>query len=194
MTAARSRRTRTAAGAALLVLLAGPVLTACSGFDPAREGATYTDGKATITTRDADSRDEPVEFSGTTLEGDALDVADYRGKVVVINIWGSWCGPCRAEMPHLVKAAAELGDDVAFVGINVRDTEGKAKAFERRYEVTWPSIADEGGRTLLALRGTLPPNYTPSTLVLDPEGRVAALISGPAPSAITIQDLVEDAA
>lgn len=194
MTGSRSRRTRQAAAAALLVLLAGPALGACSGL-AGTNGQSYISGEGTVTQMEPAERDEPVEFDGTTLDGDEVDIADFRGQVVVINIWGSWCPPCREEMPDLINAHEDLGDDVAFLGINVRETsKANAEAFERSYDVAWPSIDDQGGSTLLALRGVLPPTATPSTLVLDAEGRVAARILGPVPSAITLKDLVEDAA
>ena len=81
------------------------------------------------------------------------------------------------------------------LGIDVRETsKANAEAFIRSYDIPWPSIDDQGGATLLALRGIVPPTATPSTLVLDPKGRVAARILGPVPSAITLKDLIEDAA
>ncbi len=194
MRAARSRRTRTAAAAALLALLAGPAVTACSALGGTTNKSIAT-GSGVVTTIDAVDRGAPVEFSGTTLDGDAVDIADLRGKVVVLNIWGSWCGPCRQEMPRLLKAHTLLGDDAVFLGINVRETsKANPLAFERTFEVPWPSLDDQGGRALLALRGIVPPTATPSTLVLDPQGRVAARILDVVPSAITLKDLAEGAA
>jgi thiol-disulfide isomerase/thioredoxin len=190
----RSRRTRSAAAAALLVLLAGPAVTACSALDGTTNKSTAT-GAGVVTIIEPADREAPVEFTGTTLDGDELDIADYRGKAVVLNIWGSWCGPCHLEMPHLLEAQELLaGTDTVFLGINVRDSPDDAAAFERQYGVTWPSIDDQGGRTLLALRGVVPPTQTPSTLVLDPEGRVAARVLGVVPTAITLKDLVEPVA
>lgn len=191
---ARSRRTRSAAAAVVLVLLAGPAVTACSALDGTTNKSTAT-GAGVVTIIDAADREAPVEFTGTTLDGEELDIADYRGKAVVLNIWGSWCGPCHLEMPHLLEANELLeGTDTVFLGINVRDDPDDAAAFERQYDVPWTSIDDQGGRTLLALRGVVPPTRTPSTLVLDPEGRVAARVLGVVPSAITLKDLVEPVA
>ncbi len=181
-----------AASAALLAVLS---LGACSGLGSTSNKSTASGG-GTVTTVEAADRQKAVAFSGTTLDGEQLDIADYRGKVVVLNIWGSWCAPCRQEAPEMVEVAAELpADEVAFVGIDVRETsKANAEAFIRSYDIPWPSIDDQGGATLLALRGIVPPTATPSTLVLDPKGRVAARILGPVPSAITLKDLIEDAA
>ena len=124
-------------------------------------------------------RGEPVDISGTTLGGDALALDDLRGDVVVINVWGSWCAPCRAEAPILGQASRAYADEgVSFVGINVRDNEAAALAFERRYDIPYPSIADYDGRTLLSVNDYVPMSAVPVTLVLDREGRVAARALG----------------
>lgn len=185
-------RRSVAAGAALVAVLS---LGACSALGSTSNNSTAT-GDDTVTTIAAEHRAKPVAFTGTTLDGKRLDIADYRGKVVVLNIWGAWCAPCREEAPEMVKVARELpASEVAFVGIDVRETsKANAEAFIRSYDIPWPSIDDQGGATLLALRGVVPPTVTPSTLVLDPKGRVAARILGPVSSAITLKDLVEDAA
>lgn len=140
-----------------------------------------------------DDREDPVELSGETIQGDDLDLADLRGQVVVVNVWGSWCGPCRAEMPMLVEAEDELpADETAFVGINIRDTSTEnATAFERDLGVDYPSIYDPGS-VLLDAFGRYTPYAPPTTLVLDREGRVAALVNGPVPSKSTLITVVED--
>jgi thiol-disulfide isomerase/thioredoxin len=110
-----------------------------------------------------------------------------------VNVWGSWCAPCRSEAPDLVAASEELADDgVEFLGINSRDLDrAAARAFQRRFEVPYPSIYDQQGRTLLAFRGTLSPNAIPSTVVIDQEGRVAASVIGEVTRS-TLVGLVED--
>ncbi|MDN4163734.1 TlpA disulfide reductase family protein, partial [Nocardioides abyssi] len=86
-------------------------------------------------------REGPIELSGETVDGDTYDLADQRGKVVVVNVWWSGCGPCIKEMPMLTEADAETGDDVAFVGINIRDNSAAdAQVFEDRLGVDYPSI------------------------------------------------------
>lgn len=178
--------------AALAALVAVLSFGACSGLGATSNNSTATGG-GVYTSIPVSERQEPVAFSGKTWEGETIDIADYRGRVVVINLWGNWCGPCHEEMPDIVAAEKELrGKPVAFLGLNERDNAASAASFERKYQVTWPSIADEGGRALLAFRGVLPPNSTPSTLILDAEGRVAVRIAGVVPSALTLTGLVED--
>jgi thiol-disulfide isomerase/thioredoxin len=114
--------------------------------------------------------------------------------VVVLNVWGSWCAPCRKEAASLGAAARELeAEGVEFVGVNTKDSSpDQGLAFERRYDVPYPSFFDPSGRTLLAFRGTLIPSAIPSTVVIDQQGRVAASIQGPIPSRQTLVDLVRD--
>jgi len=180
-----------AAPVALAVLLA---LTGCSGFADTG-GKGYVSGSGQVTELAPSKRADPVELSGTTLDGDKLDLADLRGDVVVINLWGSWCTECRVEAPDLVAVATAYDDEpVHFVGINVREpSRDNALAYERTFGITYPSIDDQGGASLLALRGTVPPTAIPSTLVLDAEGRVAARILGEIPSQTTLKDLIEGA-
>ncbi|MET9833554.1 TlpA disulfide reductase family protein [Streptomyces sp. NPDC006385] len=118
-------------------------------------------------------------LKGTTLDGDQVDIADIRGQILVINIWGSWCAPCRKEAPELVKLHKEtepLG--VRFLGIDIRDNKSAAKAFERTYGIAYPSIFDPDGRTVTGFK-QMAPRAVPTTYVLDKEGRVAALSIGP---------------
>jgi thiol-disulfide isomerase/thioredoxin len=176
------------------MLLAGIALAGCSNDEVGSSGDSgYVSGKGVITRLAADDRRPPGEVAGETLEGEQVSLADFEGKTVVVNVWGSWCAPCRSEAPDLVDASEELADDgVVFLGINSRDLDkGAARAFQRRFEVPYPSIYDQQGRTLLAFRGTLSPNAIPSTVVIDAEGRVAASIIGET-TASTLVGLVED--
>lgn len=150
-------------------------------------------GEGNVTEVRAEDRGDPVEVSGDTVDGGQLDLADLRGKVVVVNVWWSGCGPCRAEMPMLVAAEKELPrQGVAFVGVNIRDLAPEtAAAFERERGVDYPSIYDPGSETLDEF-GRYRPASMPSTVVLDEDGRVAVLISGEIPSQTTLVTLVED--
>ena len=183
-----------AAAVAAVLLLGCGLLTGCTadtGQSVAGQG--YIAGRGTITEVAAADRDAPVHLSGRTLDGGRFDVADYRGEVVVVNVWGSWCPPCIAEAPALQQVWEQTeADGVQFVGIDFRDNVDSARAHERRFGITYPSIDDEAGRTLLQLRGSLPPKAIPSTLVLDRRGRVAARVLGQV-RASTLRALVSDA-
>lgn len=173
--ATRSRTVLLTVGAAAAAL----ALTACSsGGTSGGSGQTgfVTDAGGIATVKAADRKDGP-RLDGETLEGKKLDVDSYRGKVVVLNIWGSWCPPCRAEAPNFAKVAKDTaGQGVQFVGINTRDhSKGPARAFEQNYGVPYPSLYDPAGRLMLRFpKGTLNPQAIPSTVVLDRKGRIAA--------------------
>lgn len=156
------------------------------------DGKGYVSGDGSIERLAPDQRSSPLTLRGTTLQGSGWKVADSRANVLVLNVWGQWCGPCVAEMPHLQRVWSQLsaaGKPVRFMGINYRDGVETASAFLRANKITYPSLRDDGGNTLLALRGTA--NTTPTTLVLDRRGRIAARVSGPV-SAATLTGLVND--
>ncbi|GAA3298461.1 hypothetical protein GCM10020295_34030 [Streptomyces cinereospinus] len=134
-------------------------------------------GSDGIDTVEKGERTAAPDLSGKSLDGGQLDVADYKGQVVVLNVWGSWCGPCRAEAKNLETVYRDTKDQgVQFVGINTRDTSnGPALAFEKEFGVTYPSLYDPTGRLMLRFaKGTLNPQAIPSTLVIDRDGRIAA--------------------
>lgn len=117
-------------------------------------------------------------ITGTTLTGAHLDVRKLRGKVVVVNFWASWCEPCRAEAPALRALAQRLASrGVRFVGVDVRDNRASAMAFERSYQVTYPSIFDPDDAVTGAL-GLLTPRATPTTWLIDKRGQLAAVFFG----------------
>ncbi len=177
----------------LLVLLPLLLLGACGGGLSGTGDLDYVPGQGSVAEVAPADRGDPVELSGQSLEGDPVDLADTRGQVTVVNVWWSGCGPCRAEMPMLVDVSEEL-DDVAFLGINTRNPDrGTALAFQREFDVTFPSIYDNTGAPLLAFGGRFAPQGMPSTVVLDAEGRVAALITGPIPSRLTLEQVIEGA-
>jgi thiol-disulfide isomerase/thioredoxin len=121
-----------------------------------------------------DKRPPAPALTGELLEGGAYDLSQDRGKVVVVNFWGSWCAPCRAEIDDLEQTyEATKAQGVAFLGINVRDDRDKAKAFHLN-QVTYPSIVDPASK--LALDFDIPPNSIPATIILDRAGRIAVVI------------------
>lgn len=186
------RPSRTAS-AVVAALVSSGVLTACSNAVGSSGDSGYVSGRGVITTLAVENREKPGEVAGVTLDGEHISLADYAGKIVVVNVWGSWCAPCRAEAPDLAEASEDLADqNVVFLGIDSRDpSKVAARAFLRRFEVPYPSIYDQGGKTLLAFRGTLTPNSIPSTVIIDEQGRVAASVLGEV-SKSTLIGLVED--
>jgi thiol-disulfide isomerase/thioredoxin len=180
--------------AAVAVLAALPALTACTtSSGNATQGQNYQAGDGSITILAPDQRKAPGELRGTTIDGHQVDLQSYRGDVVVLNVWGSWCGPCQKEAPALQAASQALAPKgVKFLGINIREDGNKARAaaFERTYGITYPSLFDST-QYLLALRGVVAANAVPSTVVVDAQGRIAARISG-ATTKDTLVDLVDE--
>ncbi|MDG9705772.1 thioredoxin family protein [Streptomyces sp. DH37] len=153
-------------------------LSACGGdATGTSSGDTgFVQGTGQITKVAEKDREPLPDISGETVGGERLSLSDYRGKVVVLNVWGSWCAPCRAEAPNLAKVAKETEDEgVRFVGINTRDLDrANAKAFDRTYGIEYPSLYDPEGRLILKFpKYSLSPKAIPSTLVIDREGRIA---------------------
>jgi thiol-disulfide isomerase/thioredoxin len=142
-------------------------------------GAGYIAGDGRTTLVADNKRGEPIELSGTALDGTSIDIQSWRGDVVVINLWASWCGPCRSEAVTLAKVAKQLTEkNVHFLGLNTRDGAAAARAFEKRFPTGYPSLPDLDG-TLILNFGNLGPAATPTTVILDSKGRVAARILGP---------------
>lgn len=120
------------------------------------------------------NRGPAPNVSGTLLDGRRFQLSSLAGDVVVLNFWGSWCAPCRAEAPELMAVYnATRASGVRFVGVNIKDERQLAEAFERTKGVSYPSIFDPDGRVALQLKN-YPPNAIPSTVVIDRKGRVAA--------------------
>jgi peroxiredoxin len=167
----------------LAVLVAAAVLAAgcSSGSDAVATGTEFnfvSPGGQTDLTYDGDDRQPIPEMTGESLmdEGEQLSLSSYDGKVVVLNIWGAWCPPCRVEAPQLQEVWESYEDKgVQVLGIDVRDDQRSAPAdFMRDTGLTYPSIYDPPGRSLLALKG-YPRAAVPSTIVLDKQHRVAAI-------------------
>lgn len=161
------------------VLAALLVLAGCStGTEAVTRGGTFEfvapGGKTEIFYEPPAERGTVGAMSGPAVRdrSQTVSLAQLRGEVVVLNVWGSWCGPCRAEADDLQRVS-EL-DGVAVLGINVRDSRSAAADFMRAYGLTYPSIYDPPGRTLFAL-GNIPRSVVPVTVVLDQQHRVAAV-------------------
>jgi len=158
-------------------------LSACSSGGATAgvgDGQGFVSGDGTVAVVAPADRVAAPDLSGDTVDGGQLALSDYAGDVVVLNVWGSWCAPCRAEAPALEAVYEETKPDgVSFLGINTRDDLAAAQAFVRRFSVSYPSLVDADGRLLLQFGTSLPPSAIPSTLVIDREGRIAARVLGP---------------
>jgi len=150
------------------------LLTSCAtgGLSSNNENAYVSgDGSAIVIK-------EPQRISAPTLSSETLDGTKFisqPGKIIVINVWASWCSPCRAEAPTLEDFAIK-NPDIQFVGILTRDNLSSAQSFVKRFKISYPTLIDDA--LISSFRGSLPANAIPTTLVIDKAGRVAARISG----------------
>jgi thiol-disulfide isomerase/thioredoxin len=187
-----------AAAAAVAAALA---LAGCTANDSlasqyrSGSGQNYIAGDGTVSEYAAGNRGEPVSFSGTLQNGDTVSSKDYAGKVLVVNFWYAGCPPCRVEAPDLQQLSQKYASQgVGFLGVNLYDSAQTAASFEKDKGVTYPSVLDrDTGSVLLAFSKTVPPKATPTTLVVDKEGRVAARILGAIPDKSILDSLISDA-
>ena len=144
-----------AAGVAGVLALA---LAGCGASSADQSGTSFVAGDGSIVLLDPAERRPAPDISGATLEGGTWSLADARGEVVVLNVWASWCAPCRAEAPVLQSLWEEFqGQGVEFVGLDTRDAVAPATAFVERYGITYPNIIDTSGEIQLLFGDTLPP-------------------------------------
>jgi thiol-disulfide isomerase/thioredoxin len=172
-------RRRCAVAVLLLSVLAA---AGCTGANAVSQGVSgsngYQRGDASLVWISPGDRHAAGAVRGQLLDGTAFDLAQWRGKVVVVNFWGSWCGPCRDEAQGLEQVARdERSDGVEFVGIDVRDDRPQAESYVRDHHISYPNVWDPSNLLALQFPG-IPPNATPTTLVLDRQGLVAARHSG----------------
>ena len=169
----------------LLVIIAASALVAgcATGDDAVAQGGTFEfvapGGKTDIRYDPPADRGRPGPISGPDLMDTARTISldEFAGQVVVVNIWGQWCGPCRSEMVQLQKVYDETRDEgVTVLGINVRDNDIEApRDFVTDRGITFPSLYDPAMRTMIAFGGRYPTTVIPSTVVLDRDHRVAAV-------------------
>ncbi|MGT2461764.1 TlpA family protein disulfide reductase [Sinomonas atrocyanea] len=179
----RPTRRRLLAAVAAVGLAA--VLSGCAASDPlaqqarAGDNKNYVAGDGSVTEYAKDSRKPPVDFTGTLYDGTKVSSKDFAGHVTVLNFWFAACAPCRLEAPELEALHTEFKPQgVAFYGVNLRDEQGTAQAFEQSFKLTYPSFNDKDGQVLLAMSGAVPPGAVPTTIVLDKQGRVASRVLG----------------
>jgi thiol-disulfide isomerase/thioredoxin len=180
---------------ALALVPIGALLVACSGHGAVANGPQsgdqgYISGNGTIKLVTMDRRVPAPPISGESLTGSVINVRDFAGGVVVVNFWASWCPPCRSEQTHLNQVyTAEKSKSVAFIGVDIRDQDAAARAFQRTHDVSYASIVDESGSIALGFTPRLPAT-PPTTVVIDREGRVAATIIGEVPVGV-LQPMVD---
>ncbi len=184
---------------AVLTVLVLTALAGCSTNSAGRDSQTgsengYVGGDQQLTRVAVQDREPAPVISGPSLTGSGtVSSAADRGKVIVVNVWGSWCPPCRKEGPDLQAASKATADTARFIGIDSRDP-GKAapRAFLRAFDITYPSIYDPDGSEVVKF-SALPPSAIPSTLVIDKQGRIAVRILGTI-TKDTLIDIVHDVA
>ena len=151
-------------------------------------GVTDVAGSTSAVLYQAGHRPLAPDFTATTLTGARLNFSSYRGQVVVLNFWGSWCAPCRAEAPALAVTAKQYRPaGVDFLGVDVRDTTTSALAFARNFGIGYPSVSDSGSVITLDFTAVVPIAGTPTTLVIDRTGHIAGAVFGTA----TYQELTD---
>lgn len=179
-----SRRSVLAAGGlALTALTMG--LSACAQEDAlakqakAGDNKNYVAGDGSVTEFAPSDRKSAVQINGSLFNGTTVAPADFQGKVTILNFWFAACAPCRVEAPILEELHQEFKDQgVQFFGVNLRDEKATAEAFEKTFNLTYPSFDDKDGAVLLSVSGLVPPGAVPTTLVLDKQGRVASRVLG----------------
>lgn len=152
----------------------------CSGGGTSSSQESYVSGSGLVTLIKSQDRIEAPALAGMTLSGTNYSYAP--GRVAVVNVWASWCAPCRAEIPALI-ALSKKYKEATFIGILTRDNPPTAEAFQRRFKIPYPTLIDDS--ILIGFKGSLPANAIPTTVVIDRNGKVAGRISG----AITVASL-----
>lgn len=171
------------------VLVAGCSLTQDSPDGTATSGVGGSGQTVGVTTFPPTDRQTLPDISGQTLDGQQLSLSSFAGHVVVLNVWASWCTPCRQESPELARVArSSQAQGVRFVGLDEQDRASAARSFVAEAGVSYPQLIDQTGSVLASLR-LVPANGIPSTLVLARDGRVAARVIGPV-TAATLRTLL----
>lgn len=174
------RTSRRGVGVLACALVGAAVLAGCTNSTAGGGDTGFVAAAGTnITDIAPGQRVAAPGLAGTTLDGKQLALADFRGKVVVVNIWGSWCGPCRLEAPALEETYQQYqAKGVEFLGINVRDINSSALAFVSDDHITYPSLQDPDETLLLQFKSVVPPTNIPSSVVVDRSGKIATRIIG----------------
>lgn len=173
------RRTVVSVAAVVAALLAGALVVTLTQGGGKASGVTYIDGNSSQMVYAVGHRPVAPDFTGTSLTGSPIKLASFRGKVVVVNFWGSWCPPCRAEGPTLAVLAEQYrSHGVSFLGDDVGDTPANALAFTRTVGITYPSMNDSGYSIVQSFDRVAPVSDTPTTVVVDRTGHIAGVVIG----------------
>jgi peroxiredoxin len=173
------RRTVVTVAAVSAALLAGALVVTLAQGSRQASGVTYIDGNSSQMVYAAGHRALAPDFAAKSLTGTTIKLASYRGKVVVLNFWGSWCPPCRDESPTLAVLSEQYGaHGVAFLGDDVGDSTVNALAFTRDIGITYPSVNDSSYAIVQAFDKVAPVGYTPTTVVIDKTGHIAGVVIG----------------
>jgi thiol-disulfide isomerase/thioredoxin len=184
----KAKRRMAVLAAAVLAGTAVVVVLLTGWASGGNSGVTDVDGSTSAVLYSPGHQPMAPDFRATTLSGSQLDFSSYRGKVVVVNFWGSWCAPCRAEAPILAVTAQQYQPDgVDFLGVDVRDTTDSAVAFTRDFGISYPSINDSSSAVTLDFTSVVPIAGTPTTLVIDRTGHIAGAVFG----TVTHQELTD---
>ena len=183
----------------LILVLSGLLLSACATPNASIQNsgeAGFISGDGTAIFLKVLDRKSAPELIALDFNGKEIDLKNYKNKVVVLNVWGSWCGPCRKEAKELQELYVKNKDSgVEFIGINIRDSKVSAEKFITNFGITYPNIFDRDGVKLLGFKDTLPANAIPSTVLVDKNGKVAARQLGPIERALIqgfISSLVDE--
>ncbi|HWG23225.1 TlpA disulfide reductase family protein [Actinospica sp.] len=171
---------RRALAVAAAGLAAAAVLAGCGSGSGSSNGAQtgYVSVTTGISQVSAADRQAMPALTGTTLQGKSMSVS-YTGHVTVVNVWGSWCTPCREEAPDFSEAAQKYAaKSVQFVGINTRDDNAAALAYDSQFGIKYPSLQDPDETLVLALKQIIPATSVPSTVIVDSSGKVAVRALG----------------
>jgi thiol-disulfide isomerase/thioredoxin len=188
------RRTVVAVATVAVVLLAGALAVTLTTGSGAQAGVSYLNGNPAQRVYTAGDRPLAPDFTGTSLTGAPIKLASYRGKIVVLNFWGSWCAPCLSEGPTLAVLSQQYAaKGVDFIGDDVADTPANALAFTRSVGISYPSVSDPGYLIVQDFSQVVPVNDTPTTIVIDRTGHIAGMVLGKV-SYATMVALLKDAA
>ncbi|MFM1986802.1 MAG: Thiol-disulfide oxidoreductase ResA [Actinomycetota bacterium] len=180
-------------------LLSFFLLTACASPNASIQNsgdAGFISGDGSATFLKVEERESAPKLQATSFNGETIDLNSYKNKVIVLNVWGSWCAPCRKEAKEIQDLYLKnKSSGVEFIGINIRDSKVSAEKFISNFEITYPNIYDRDGVLLLGFKDSLPANAIPSTVLIDKNGLVAARQLGPIDRALIqgfISSLVDE--